>query len=275
MTAHRAASVPRIQVIHRQTRDSLAGIARLRRAGYRVVAGPLTPALLRALRDDPPAAVVIDLARAPMLGRDVGLAVRKYRATRRVPVVFVGGEPDKVARVRRSLPDAAYTTWSGLGPSLRRAIARPPARPVVPESLLAGYSGTPLPRKLGIKEGMVVALVDAPPGFERILSGLPEGAVLRRGARPGCGLALWFPRSARDLERRLARLASLAAAGGMWIAWPKRSSGRASDLSQAVVRKVGLAAGLVDHKICAIDATWTGLKFAVRRRAAGARARKR
>jgi hypothetical protein len=110
-----------------------------------------------------------------------------------------------------------------------------------------------------------VALVGAPPDFERTLGALPAGARLRRGGRGPWDLAVWFVRSARELERRLGASAPPAPATGLWIAWPKRASGVATDLGEDEVRRAGLAAGLVDYKVCAIDATWSGLKFAPRR----------
>ncbi len=220
-----------------------------------------TPGLLRGLREHPPAAVVIDLARIPSQGRDVAIALRLSRATRRVPLVFVDGDPDKVARTRELLPDATYTAWSGIRSSLKRAMAHPPANPIVPASSLAGYAGVPLIKKLGIKADSVVALVDAPVGFEKILGRLPEGVTLTRRARGTPDLTIWFVRSGNDLERRVERMVAFAGKGGLWIAWPKQASLMAGDLSQAVVRRAGLSAGLVDFKVCAIDADWAGLRF--------------
>src|SRR5262249_51531675 len=122
----------------------------------------------------------------------------------------------------------------------------------------AGYSGTPLPKKLGIKPESTVALVDAPDGFEELLG--PTDATLRRGARGRVDLAIWFVRSARDLRReRVARLGA-----PLWIAWPKQASGLAPDLSENVVREAGLACGFVDTKVAAIDETWSGLLFRMR-----------
>jgi hypothetical protein len=128
----------------------------------------------------------------------------------------------------------------------------------------AGYSGTPLAKKLGIKPDARVWLVAAPDGFERELGALPAGARLARragGAKPFDVIVL-FAADARALERRLdAALSRLATAGGLWIAWPKKASGAATDLSGDAVRARGLATGLVDNKVCAIDATWSGLRF--------------
>lgn len=111
---------------------------------------PNGPPALRALRDDPPDAVVIDLGRLPSQGRDFGVALRTAKATRHVPLVFVGGDVDRVARVRAVLPDAVFASWDEIGAALERAIAAPPADPVTPKSVFAAYEGVPLARKLGM-----------------------------------------------------------------------------------------------------------------------------
>lgn len=129
----------------------------------------------------------------------------------------------------------------------------------------AGYSGTPLPKKLGIRENSVTALVRAPEGFERTLGALPPGVRLTRSGRGRRHLTVWFVRSTAELKRSITGMAAAAAQGGVWIAWPKQASGLMTDVNETVVREVGLAAGLVDHKICAIDATWSGLRFALRK----------
>ncbi|MBM3773999.1 MAG: DUF3052 family protein [Acidobacteria bacterium] len=143
-------------------------------------------------------------------------------------------------------------------------MANPPADPVRP-SLLAGYSGTPLPKKLGIKPDSVVWLASAPPDFAATLGELPQGAVLRHDSRGRSNLIVWFTRSRAELERSLARMAAKAGQGPIWIAWPKKTSGVASDLSEQCVRDAGLAHGLVDYKVCAIDPTWSGLLFTKRK----------
>lgn len=131
---------------------------------------------------------------------------------------------------------------------------------------MEGYSGTPLARKLGIKQGSVAVLVGAPNGFEEVLGDLPEGSRVCREPVSEGDLVIWFVRRRDTLEREVFRMASLAGSGGLWIAWPKKSSGVRTDLSQAVVREVGLASGLVDYKIAAIDSTWSGLRFTRRKR---------
>ncbi len=240
------------------------GARALRAAGHVVAAGALTPAVLRSLRARPPAAVVIDLARAPAQGRDLGVWLRQGKPTRGVPLVFVGGAPDKVAGVKRLLPDAGYTSWRGIRGAVRRALAHPPSQPVVHRSVFAAYEGRPLAQKLGIRPRATVALVGAPRGFARTLGAVPRGARLRRATGGGGDLTLWFVTRRRILERRIAALGRRAGAGGLWVIWPKHGAAVPSDLTQPLVRRIGLAAGLVDYKVCAVDATWTGLRFARR-----------
>lgn len=132
---------------------------------------------------------------------------------------------------------------------------------------MAGYSGTPLAKKLGIKAGARVALVGAPAAFADALEPLPEEARVLRAVRAPVDVALLFCTRAADLERGFARsAAALTPAGGLWVAWPKRSSGVATDLTEADVRAYGLDAGMVDNKVCAVDDTWSALRFVVRLR---------
>jgi len=133
---------------------------------------------------------------------------------------------------------------------------------------MAGYSGTPLPQKLGIKSGGRVGLSNAPPDFAATLGALPAGATLSDAharTTEAFDVLVAFMMTARDLSTVFGRLAKrLDPAGGLWIAWPKKASGIATDVTEAAVREVGLASGLVDNKVCAIDDTWSGLRFVVR-----------
>jgi len=256
----------RVRLIHWNAAEAKERAERLESLGYVVdCAVPRGAAFLRELREQPPAAVVIDLERLPAQGRDMGLAVRHQKATRHLPLVFLGGEAEKVARARKLLPDATYATWGRVKSALRRAIAHPPTAPVVPRSALEGYSGRPLTKKLGIKPGSVVCLVGAPRGFENTLGELPAGAKLRRRAQGRADVTLWFVKRLEDLQRGIRRMGESYGQGSLWIAWPKQASGMSSDLTQQHVREIGLATGLVDYKICAIDATWSGLLFTRRK----------
>ena len=129
----------------------------------------------------------------------------------------------------------------------------------------AGYSGTPLQKKLGFKPGMTAAFVDAPDGLDGLL-GVLEGVSVKRSLRGSADLVLCFVTARRDLERRAARLREAIAPDGLvWVCWPKRASKVATDMTEDVVRDVLLPTGLVDVKVAAVDETWSGLKLVVRR----------
>lgn len=129
----------------------------------------------------------------------------------------------------------------------------------------AGYSGTPLPQKLGFKPGMRFLALNAPPNLDVLLTGAPDLEHLARLASFDCALA--FVTTTRALAVMFTKLEpKLVDTGMIWIAWPKRASGVATELTEDDVRRVGLTAGLVDVKVCAIDSIWSGLKFVRRLR---------
>jgi len=153
----------------------------------------------------------------------------------------------------------------------------------------AGYSGTPLPKKLGIKPGARVGLAGAPDGFGALLEPLPDGARVEEGAPaaagapaagaaravlpgpvlPGTGpfdVIVFFTVEQAELAGRLGDLrARMAPAAGLWIAWPKRASRVPTDMTEDVIREIALPTGLVDNKVCAIDQVWSGLRLVIRR----------
>lgn len=130
----------------------------------------------------------------------------------------------------------------------------------------AGYSGTPLPRKLGFKPGMRAALLRAPEGFDATLGELPDGVVVTPRLGGAKDLVIVFVTERADLARRVEALRRAIAPDGMvWVAWPKKASKVPTDLTEDVVRDVVLPTGLVDVKVCAIDATWSGLKLVIRK----------
>ena len=257
----------KIRLIHWKPEQANEKVKYLGDIGYDVRYEPLeNQDFLRRLKENPPDAFVIDLSRLPSNGRDVALALRQYKPTRYVPLVFVDGKPDKVERIKAILPDATYSTWEQISESLKHAIAQPIENPIVPKSLFDGYAGTPLPKKLGIKANSLVTLVNAPGNFKETLGELPENTKLRHEIDGQCELVIWFVKSRKDLEGKIDAMAkTITDNGGLWIAWQKKASGVASDLTQNDVRQVGLAAGLVDYKICSIDRIWSGLKFAHRK----------
>ncbi len=131
--------------------------------------------------------------------------------------------------------------------------------------MAAGYSGTPLPKKLEIREGTRIATIGAPADFPKRLGRLPPRAKLQRGLSPPRELTIWFVTSRRQLEGDLRRIAPAKGEGSLWIAWPKKASAMQTDLTEDVLREVILPHGMVDRKVCAIDNTWSGLLFSWRR----------
>jgi hypothetical protein len=129
---------------------------------------------------------------------------------------------------------------------------------------MAGYSGTPLPKKLGIVEGSTLAILGEPTA--PVVTGLPVGVTVKRQARGKADVVVAFFTERRDFERRIEALGGMIfPAGGLWVAWPKRASGVVTTMDENIVRAAALPLGLVDNKVCAIDDTWSGLRVVWRR----------
>lgn len=130
----------------------------------------------------------------------------------------------------------------------------------------AGYSGTPLPAKLGIRAGSVVRLVSAPAEAESLLTPLPDGVTIRRRGPYAAEVVLLFTTSYADLAARVPPLGeAVHPDGSLWVCWPKRSSGVATDLTEDSIREVALPLGLVDNKVCAVSDVWSGLRLVWRK----------
>jgi CheY-like chemotaxis protein len=254
----------RVILVHWNADEADERAARLREAGYDVSCHSEARANPGPLREDPPDAFVIDLTRIPSQGREIGGWLRRQKPTRGVPLVFIEGDPEKTQRVRDLLPDATFTSWEDVAGKLADAIERPLEEPAIPGAMDA-YSSVPLVPKLGIAAGSTVALIHAPSGFEKTMDGLPDGAAILDDGTEPADVILLFETSVAALEKSFTDASARLNKGGrLWIAWPKRTSGVASDLSQVVVRTFGLARGFVDYKIASIDQTWSGLCFARR-----------
>jgi hypothetical protein len=257
-----------VQYIHWKPEEAKERIGFLQAKGIDVRFEPFQSSTLKNIKKHPPDVVVIDLERLPSQGRDIGIALRVAKSTRFIPLVFVGGASKKVDRVKTSLPDAFYSSWQEIDTVIKDALQRPIRDPIVPESTLSGYSGTPLPKKLGIRENTVINLVSAPEGFIATLGELPNQVSIRKGLRKlrpqEHVITLWFVRSRSALRKRIRRMGIFAIGGGLWIIWPKKTSPLSTELSQSDVRQIGLDSGLVDFKICAVDEDWSGLRFSAR-----------
>jgi hypothetical protein len=252
-------------LIHWKPAEAQPRLDALRSAGIEVVCiAPDGSKGLNAIVQRPPRAFLIDLSRLPSNGLAVAVHLRRRASTRRVPIVFVGGEPEKVERALKTLPDAAYLSWPEVPAKLEQAIREAPECPVSPPAM-AAYSETPLAQKLGLKPHSTVLLLEAPAGFESKLEPLPDDVTVTRSVWRADRVLL-FCVSASDLQKRFPRAAgSVVPDGGLWLIWPKQASGVRTDLSEPAIRRFGIAAGWVDYKICAVDETWSGLLFARRK----------
>lgn len=227
--------------------------------GFRVDATPYKSSrLVGQIRDLAPAAVVIDLDKTPSHGRAVAIVLRSSKSTNQIPIVFAGGAPEKVERLRGELPGSVFTDWNNVERALKQAIRNGPQAPV--PNYMRQFYGSPLPKKLGLKDE--VALINPPDGFEEQLGELEDGVRLKPAMSRQTNLAIWFVRSRAEVDDGLdLMVARLPQGRSIWIAYPKRSSRYASDLTQNDLRAVALAIGLVDYKICSIDADWSAMKF--------------
>src|SRR5437016_1414936 len=169
---------PRVRLFHWRAEEAKPLIAEMEAAGYKVeYAGDKANGNFRSIREAPPHALVIDLTRLPSHGRYVANALRLQKATSSVPIVFVDGEPEKVAKIRQELPDALYTSRAKLASTLKRA--KPVKDPVKPASTIASYSDRTVAQKMGIREGTSVAVIDAPRDYAKILGPMPKGVTFQ------------------------------------------------------------------------------------------------
>jgi CheY-like chemotaxis protein len=189
-------------------------------------------------REHPPELFLIDLSRLPSQGREIAGHFRRAKATRNVPILFVGADAERVKYA--------------------------PRNPAVP-STMASYSASALPKKLGIRANCSIMLINPPNRFERQLDPLPAYTKIIDDPKDA-NVAVLFALSLAELARDFRLLANaLPDKSALWIAWPKKASGVKTDLDGNNVREFGLDAGWVDYKVCAIDETWSGLCFARRK----------
>jgi hypothetical protein len=248
-----------VRVFHQRHSEAEGLLRLLRKEGYRVLFDS-TPGTktVREIKEDGTSIIVIDLSRVPSHGRDIGSWVRGSTGIRHIPLVFVGGDPVKVAAIRQEIPDANYTSYEELPAALR--LAKAPTKPVVPRQMMQSAPGRTNAQKLGIQEHSQVLVIDPPSDSERIIGAMPDGAVFVES--PPASVTLWFVHDAGEFEATLPRRRVLASKSRLWIVWPK---GRRDGFNGDFVRARGLKVGLVDYKICSLNEKWSGMLFAVKR----------
>jgi CheY-like chemotaxis protein len=255
--------VQRVRIIHWRSAESGPLIEACRAGGFAVEYDDIPfPALAKSIRHDQPDALVIDLTHLPSHGREVAMAIRRTKFSRHIPIVFVDGEPEKVALIRKQLPDATFTTRKQLCAGIRKAIANPVANPIAPLGVMERYGSRTRAQKLGIKPNSTVAVIDPPRDYETVLGDLGEGVELVENPASVHPVTLWFMRDPDAVLAALRRMRAIADKTRLWIVRPK---GPKSQLNENFLRDAGNEVGLVDYKICAIDEHWTGIVFARRK----------
>jgi hypothetical protein len=250
----------RVRLIHFNATEAAPLITAMSAAGYRVdYEESRDHPIWHDIRDQQPAAVVIDLSRLPSHGREIGIFLRGTKSTRQIPIVYVNGAPEKVESIREKLPDAVYTTTAKIAAALKKAVAKAPANPVTPPQMMERYKARSAAQKLGIKPGVKVALVDPPRDYPAVIGSLPEGASFLEDPRDGGEVTLWFAHDPAVFQQTLPRMRTRAADSKLWILWRK---GTKHGLTQPMIREQAISVGLVDYKVCSVNQTWSGLLFA-------------
>ncbi|HEV2202591.1 MAG TPA: hypothetical protein VGR73_22460 [Bryobacteraceae bacterium] len=227
-----------VRLFHWRAGEAQALIDALRDAGYRVLHNPETQSpSVREIQEAATFAIVIDLSRLPSHGRYVGAWVRGSKGTRHIPLIFAGGEAEKVAAIKKEIPDAIYTSHARLPAVLKRV--KPVEDPVVPRQMMQTDPQRTTAQKLGIREGMKIGLIDPPGDYTRVIGEIPEGVVLEENAvqdepRDFLPMTLWFVHDPGEFEAALSARRSLASKGRLWIVWRK---GRRDGLNGNFVRK--------------------------------------
>jgi hypothetical protein len=255
----------RVRVIHWKEEEAGPLLEACRASGFQVDYDPVTlTAQFRLIKQTMPDVVVIDLSRMPSHGREVGRAMRRLKYSRHIPIVYAGGDPDKVAAIRSLLPDVAFTTIKRVAAAVRTAAKKRSAAPVVPPDFMARYSGRTTAQKLGVKEKMTVAVYQPPRDYVSVLGEMPADVELIEDPDETHPLTLWFVRDPREYREALGAMRRVAARSKLWVIWHKASAD--GKLTDRIVREGANEMGLVDYKICAVDRRWSGMLFALKKK---------
>jgi CheY-like chemotaxis protein len=252
--------MPRVRVIHWRAAEAVALIEACRGAGFDVeyLEGD-GGAICRAIRANSPDVVVIDLTRLPSHGKEVAVWLRGAKSTRDIPIVFVDGDPLKVAAVRELLPDAVFCAAGKVAAAIKRAAPR--KNPVAPPGMMERAREKSAAHKLGITARSAVACIEPPRDFPELLGELPDSVDFREDdAAP---ITLWFVHDRQRLLENLRRMRTMASRTRLWLLWRKGANGSSSaGVTQNSVREMAREVGLVDYKICSVDQHWSAMLFA-------------
>ncbi len=253
----------RVRIIHWKAEEAGPLIDACRACGYEVEYEDVPfPLLAKTIRKNQPDALVIDLTRLPSHGREAAMAIRRTKYSRHIPIVFVDGETEKVEAVRKQLPDATFTTRKQLCSRIKAACANPVPNPVAPPPVMERYASRTKAQKLGIKPGSTVAVIDPPRDYEAVIGDIGEDIELIENPASVHPVTLWFVRDPQAFLSALRRMRAIADKTRLWVVRPK---GPKSLLNETFLRGAANEVDLVDYKICAVDAHWTGMVFARRK----------
>jgi hypothetical protein len=211
---------------------------------------------LREVKAAAPHGILISLDRMPAHGREVAAVLLRSPATRNLPLLFVGGLPEKRAMVKANLPHVPHADWNVAADQMKQLLSKPHVAAPPPAQYMERFAERTVAQKLGVKETMKVGLVNEPEAWQDYL----PAAVLSEERR-GLDLLIWFVTRRTELEGRIDQYSLRANEGRLWIIYPKGASKIPRDVDQALIRQTALSSGLVDYKIAAIDKDWTGLLF--------------
>jgi|SRR5581483_1505591 len=222
----------------------------------------------RQLRETRPDVIAIDLTRLPSRGRNQAVAIRLDESLRTIPIVFIDGDPKKVAAIRSELPDALYTSRAELRRTLQKAQSMTnPASPV--------YNKRTIAQKLGIRDNMRIGIFDGFKGYENIIGILPAGASFEEEPQKRPPVTIFFVREPGEFLTRIATMRSLAGQSRVWAAYPKKATRQkaGAEISLGYIRETAANFGLTHYKTCALGNEWTGIALALSKRASSSRKR--
>ena len=256
----------RVRIVHWKEPQAAPLIEVCRACGFEVEYDPVRfPDLAKLIRANPPDVLVIDLTCLPSHGRESAIYLRRTKYARHLPLVFVDGEAEKVAKIREQLPDATFATRKQLGSKFKSALTKTIATPVLPPPMEARFALRTVAQKLGMKPNSTAAVIDAPRNYAAVIGELPEGAELVEDPESICPVTLWFVEDLRGFKSGLRRMQTIADRTKLWIIWRKGGKAGKAELTSNLIREGGIDVGLVDYKICSVSEHWSGMAFGRKR----------
>lgn len=216
-------------------------------------------------RKAPPEVFVLDMTRRPSVNKYLGVMIRGRESFKTIPIVYAGGDAEKMEPIKRAIPDAVFSSWRGAVKAIRKALVAPVETPAKKPQIMDLYKDRTVCQKLGIEEGMRVGIVDPPRELESLLTGLPEGVELVEETGPAMRVTLWFVRDYDLFLTMLTKMIRVAAISKLWVAFPKKRPGSKDTINQKLVREAIRAAGLVEYKICSMGDVWSAMAFSARK----------